>query len=238
VPETSTPNILLRRAERLRKLTGNSKIRAQSEIDQAELTASGILFDALIKPIEITVKDPAVLFVNAYTALFYGIYYTFFEVFHLVFPSMYGFNIGQTGVAFLSCLVGASIGVVIYFSYLHLYMIPDIRKNGSREQEHRLIPAIFGSFLLPTGLFLFSWTAKSSIHWIVPIIGVVIFPVGTFLILQSIFAYVPPSYPKYAASVFAGNDLLRSLLACGCILFAHPLFVFLGIGKGSLSSLD
>ena len=232
VPETSTPNILLRRAQRLRKLTGDSRLQAQSEIDQRHLTASGILVDALIKPIEITINDPAIFFVNIYTALFYGIYYTFFEVFPLVFPPMYGFNLGEIGLAFLACQVGATLGVLIYFSYLHWYMIPDNIKNGLRQQEHRLVPAIFGAFLLPTGLFLFGWTARPNIHWIVPIIGVVIFVVGTFLILQSIFVYVPLSYPKYAASLFAGNDLVRSSMACGSILYARPLFINLGVGKG------
>ena len=77
--ETSTPNILLRRAQRLRKLTGDNRLPAQSEIDQRHPTVSGILVDALIKPIEITIKDPAIFFVNMYTALFYGIYYTFFR---------------------------------------------------------------------------------------------------------------------------------------------------------------
>jgi len=232
LPETSTPNILLRRAQRLRKLTGDNRLQAQSELDHRHLTASGILVDALIKPVEITLKDPAIFFVNIYTALFYGIYYTFFEVFPLVFPPMYGFNLGEIGLAFLACQVGATLGVAIYFSYLTWYMIPDNIKNGLRQQEHRLVPAIFGSFLLPTGLFIFGWTARPDIHWIVPIIGVVIFVLGTFLILQSIFVYVPLSYPKYAASLFAGNDLVRSAMAAGSILYARPLFVNLGIGKG------
>jgi DHA1 family multidrug resistance protein-like MFS transporter len=232
VPETSTPKILLQRAKRLRKLTGNTKLQSQSEIDQRQLSVSQIAIDALIKPIEITIKDPAVFFVNIYTALFYGIYYTFFEVFPLVFPVSYGFNLGEIGVAFMACLVGASIGVAIYFAYLRYYMIPDNIKNGLREQEHRLVPALLGSLLLPTGLFIFAWTSKSSIHWIVPLIGVVIFVIGTFLILQSIFVYVPLSYPKYAASLFAGNDLVRSSMAAGSIVYARPLFVNLGVAKG------
>jgi DHA1 family multidrug resistance protein-like MFS transporter len=232
LPETLTATILLKRAKRLRKLTGDSRLQAQSEIDQRNMTASKVLVDALIKPIEITLKDPAIFFVNIYTALFYGIYYTFFEVFPLVFPPMYGFNLGEIGLAFLACQVGASFGLAIYFSYLHWYMIPDNLKNGLRQQEHRLVPAIFGSFLLPTGLFIFGWTANPQIHWIVCLIGVVIFVLGTFLILQSIFVWLPLSYPKYAASLFAGNDLVRSSVASGSILFARPLFVNLGIGKG------
>lgn len=55
---------------------------------------------------------------------------------------------------------------------------------------------------------------------------------GTFLILQSIFVYVPLSYPKHANSLFAGNDLVCSAMAAGSILYARPLFINLGIGKG------
>ncbi|KAK3626820.1 hypothetical protein LTR22_023024 [Elasticomyces elasticus] len=76
MPETSTSTILLRRARRLRQVTGESRLQSQSEIDQRQLSASGILVSALIKPIEITLKDPAVMFVNIYTALFYRIYYS------------------------------------------------------------------------------------------------------------------------------------------------------------------
>lgn len=76
MPETSAPNILLRRAERLRRLTGSQKLQSQSEIDQAHLTISGIAVEALIKPLEITVKDPAVLFVQIYSAILYAIYYS------------------------------------------------------------------------------------------------------------------------------------------------------------------
>lgn len=145
---------------------------------------------------------------------------------------MYSFNLGETGLAFLACQIGATFALLIYFAYLHFYMIPDNISHGLRAQEHRLVPAIVGSFLLPTGLFLFGWTANPKIHFIVPLIGVVIFVMGTFLILQSIFVYVPLSYPRYAASLFAGNDLVRSAMAAGSILYARPLFVNLGVGKG------
>lgn len=232
MPETSSANILLRRAQRLRDLTGDSRFQSQSEVDQRKLTASGILVSALIKPIEITLKDPAIFFVNMYTALFYGIYYTFFEVFPLIFPVQYNFNLGEIGLAFLSCQSGATIGLLAYFAYLHWYMIPDNLRHGLRQQEHRLVPAILGSFLIPIGLFVFAWTARASIHWVVALIGVVIFVVGTFFILQSIFVYLPLSYPVYAASLFAGNDLTRSSMACGSIMFARPLFLNVGIAKG------
>lgn len=68
-PETSTPTILRRRAQRLRKLTGRGDLRSQSEIQQANMNVSSIFVDAVIKPVEIMVKDPAVAFTNVYVSL-------------------------------------------------------------------------------------------------------------------------------------------------------------------------
>lgn len=76
LPETSTPTLLHQRARRLRKLIGSNHLKSQSEIVQAQLKPSAIIIDAIIKPIEITVKDPAILFVQVYTAIVYGIYYS------------------------------------------------------------------------------------------------------------------------------------------------------------------
>lgn len=232
MPETSSATILLRRARRLRALTGNPRLQSQSEIDQRHMTATQILSSALVRPVEIMLKDPSIFFVNLYTGYFYGVFYTFFEVFPLVFPVFYGFNLGQTGLTFLSCLVGVTIGLAAYFAYLQFYMVPDNIKNGFREQEHRLVPAIIGSFLLPIGLFIFAWTARSSIHWIVPLIGVAIFCIGHFWTMQSLFIYIPFSYPQYAASLFAGNSIWRSGIAGGAVVFARPLFINLGVDRG------
>ncbi|KAL6713226.1 hypothetical protein ACLMJK_009347 [Lecanora helva] len=232
MPETSTPNILLRRANRLRKLTGDSRLMAQSEIDQKGMKPSTVAVNALIKPFEITIKDPAIAFVNIYTAIVYGIYYSFFEVFPLVYPVMYHFSLGIVGVVFLCILVACLSGVAIYGAYQYFYLIPDIMKNGLRAQEHRLVPALIGCFGPPIGLFLFAWTANPSIHWIAPTIGITIYGATVFVVMQCIFVYVPLSYPQYAASLFAGNDFFRSALACGSIMFAKPLFGNLGVSKG------
>jgi MFS transporter, DHA1 family, multidrug resistance protein len=232
MPETSPQNILLRRAQRLRKLTGDSRLQSQSEIDQRNLKASEMLTTALIRPMEIMFKDPSIFFVNMYTGFFYGVFYTFFEVFPLVFPVMYGFSLSQTGLTFLSCLVGVGVALALYFAYLYFYMIPDNRKNGLREQEHRLVPAILGSFFITAGLFIFAWTSRSDVHWIAPLIGAGTFCIGHFFTMQSLFIYLPLSYPKYAASLFAGNSVWRSGIAVGSVAFARPLFLNLGVDKG------
>ncbi|KAL7927969.1 MFS general substrate transporter [Trichoderma austrokoningii] len=232
MPEISPDNILLHRTRRLRKLTGNAHLQSQSEINQRHISTYSIVKTVLIRPTEIMLKDPSILFIHVYTAYFYAILYTFFEVFPLVFTVIYVFNAGKTGLAFVSCLIGSTTVLLSYFAYLYFYMIPDNIKNGLRAQEHRLVPAIFGSVLLPVGMFLFAWTARESVHWIVCLIGVALFVCGEFIVMQSLFIYLPMSYPQYAASLFAGNSVLRSTLAGGAVLFARALFVNMGVARG------
>ncbi|PTB73033.1 MFS general substrate transporter [Trichoderma longibrachiatum ATCC 18648] len=136
------------------------------------------------------------------------------------------------GLVFLCILVSCIIGIVIYTAYIYFYMNPRIEKFGWPVQEDRLIPALPASFGPTIGLFLFAWTARASIHWIVPTIGITIYGATVFIVMQAIFVYIPLSYPRYAASLFAANDFFRSALACGSVLFAHPLFHNLGVGRG------
>lgn len=67
MPETSEDNILLRRAKRLRKLTGDEKYISQSELNERNMTARTIVQNALVKPFEINIKDPAILFTSVYS---------------------------------------------------------------------------------------------------------------------------------------------------------------------------
>jgi len=234
--ETSESNILLRRVQRLRKLTGNDRLRSQSEIDHDKLHFKHIMMDALIKPVQITMDDPSVAFTNLYSSLMYGIFYSFFEVFPLVYPVEYNLNLGQTGLIFLCVLVGCLLGLVAYVTYIYLIYEPRPEMHTRERLEDRVIPSLFAVFGPPIGLFLFGWTAENAmaknIPWIVPTIGVTIYAGTSFVIFQCIAFYVPGSYPAYAASLFAANDFSRSSVAAAAILFSRPMYVNLGIGKG------
>jgi len=232
LPETSAANILLRRAQRLRKLTGNPNLKSQSEIDQANLTARDVAIDALYRPFQLVFLDPSIAFTALYTALIYGIFYSFFEAFPLVYNTMYHFNLGELGLTFLSVSVGVVLALTWYWWYIYYRVEPSIRANGLGAPERRLIPALFVTWFVPAGLFIFGWTSRPDIHWIVSCIGIVITTIGIFLIIQCIFLYLPFVYPQYAASLFAGNDFFRSSLAAGAIHFSYPMFHNLGVDKG------
>lgn len=232
LPETSSSNILLRRAKRLRLRTGNSRFQAQSEIDQANLTSRDVAIDALVRPFQLMLMDPSIAFTAIYTAIIYGIFYSFFEAFPLVYEAMYHFNLGELGLTFLSVTVGVIISIAAYWYYVYNIVEREIRAHGLGAPERRLLPALIVSWFVPIGLFLFGWTANPSIHWIVSCIGIVITTIGIFLIIQCIFLYLPLSYPQYAASLFAGNDFLRSAVAAASIHFSYPMFHNMGVDRG------
>jgi DHA1 family multidrug resistance protein-like MFS transporter len=155
LPETSADNILLRRAQRLRKLTGRTDLKSESEIKQAQFSPRQIAFDALIKPWEINILDPAMLFTTIYTALVYGLYYSFFESFPLVYIGVYGFSLGQLGLTFLAVLIGLIVGVVMYCGYFYYMGDPQMAKMETVPPEARLWPGLIATFFIPAGLFIF-----------------------------------------------------------------------------------
>lgn len=120
-----------------------------------------------------------------------GIYYSFFEAFPLVYIGIYGFNIGELSVVYTAIVVGVVVGIIAYCSYVYFYLEPDIKKNGLRAQEHRLVPALFAVTLMPAGMFWFGWTSKSDIHWMVSIIGNTFYATGAFVL----YVLQPPKSP-------------------------------------------
>jgi MFS transporter, DHA1 family, multidrug resistance protein len=163
-PETSADAILLRRARRLRKLTGRVQLKSESEINIHKMTARQIAFEALIKPWEINVLDPAVLFTTLYMALIYGIYYSFFESFPLVYAEKYGFNLGETGLVFLVVLVALGLSIPAHAAYFWFYAEERMKSQPHfGSPESRLVPGLIGSIIMPIGLFIYG---KPGLQWV------------------------------------------------------------------------
>lgn len=80
VPETSGQTILYYKAKRMREETGNQALMSEAELKQKELDVRAMLWNSLIKPWEMNLKDPALFFTTMYLGLAYGVFYMFFEV--------------------------------------------------------------------------------------------------------------------------------------------------------------
>ncbi|KAI9814407.1 MAG: hypothetical protein M1827_003263 [Pycnora praestabilis] len=233
LPETSSTNILYRRARRLRKMTGNQTLKCEPEIAAESMTGKDIAMMTLVRPFTLNFTEPIVFLLNLYIALIYGLLYIWFESFPVVFESIYHFNLGEEGLAFLGILIGAFVVIPPFFYYLWKVQEPQFNDNGELKPEKRLPPAMVGAFFIPVCLFWFGWSSRESIHWIMPIIGSGFFSIGTFLLFNSVLNYLPDAYPEYAASVLAGNDFMRSSFGAAFPLFATGMYHNLGVGWAS-----
>jgi DHA1 family multidrug resistance protein-like MFS transporter len=151
----------------------------------------------------------------------YAVFYLWFESFPLVFIDIYHFKGGVSGLPFLGIVVGALVSYICYVFYIIFYLGPKFaRLNFNVPPEEYLRLSCIAGVFIPISLFMFGWSARPSVHWIVPIIGAGLYMPGIYLLFQSAIVYLPISYPKYAASIFAGNDLFRSSIAAAfpCVL--------------------
>ncbi|KAF7367534.1 MFS general substrate transporter [Mycena sanguinolenta] len=237
LPETYGPTILLlRRAQRLRKLTGNPELRTAAEREEESKSASSVMYESLVRPF-VLAKEPALAFANIYLGFVYAIFYLWFEAFPIAFNEIHHFNEGVSGLPFLSFIVSGGLTYTVYCIYQKYHIAPRYARaaaaNTDVAPEIRLEIGLMASIFIPTSVLIFGFTSKPSIHWIVPIIGAALYLPGIFLNFQSILMYITSAYPAYAASVLAGNDFFRSAIASVFPLFGRRFFTNLGLGPGS-----
>ncbi|MCJ1324732.1 hypothetical protein MMC10_001394 [Thelotrema lepadinum] len=232
LPETSSANILYRRSRRLRFLTSNEKLTSEPELAAAQMTGREVAMIAFVRPFTLNFTEPMVFLLNLYIGLVYGLLYVWFESFPIVFTDIYGFSLSMEGVSFVGILIGAFVAIPPFFWYLHKYIEPEFNENGEIMPEKRLLAACVGSFFVPICLFWFGWSAGNT-HWIMPIIGSAFFSVAALILFNCVLNYLGDAYPDYAASVLAGNDLLRSGFGAGFPLFANAMYENLGVDWAS-----
>lgn len=231
LPESYDKAILYRKASRLRAITGNQNIVSEAELEQRRMTKREMAIDILWRPIEITLMEPVVFLINIYIALIYSIMYLWFEAFPIVFLETYNFTLVESGVTYVSVMIGILFGAVIYIPIIWKHFTTPLKKNENVYPEVFIPPAIIGSLLMPAGIFIFGWSASKNTFWIGPLIGAGIFASGAFIIFQTLFNYLGMSFVRYMASVFASNDLMRSVIAGVFPIFGRSLFLNLKTSK-------
>ncbi|PPQ80578.1 hypothetical protein CVT25_001612 [Psilocybe cyanescens] len=230
-PETNAETILLRRARRIRARTGIQELSSESEVRQAHLQFSTILVESLLRPFQL-MTEPVILYLDLYIALGYAIFYLWFEAFPVVYVDIYHFGLGASALPFLGLLITACLTGICYLLYNKYIIEATFLRTGTIIPESRLTIALFAAPFGPIALFIFGWTARADIPWIAPTIGAALFLPGLFLIFQGAVVYMPMSYPRYAASILAGNGLFRAVLGGAFPLFGRSLYTSIGVGGG------
>lgn len=143
------------------------------------------------RPLHMLVTEPIVIAWSLYIGFSFAVLYSFFAAFPLVYATVYGFDIQQVGLTFISIAIGSLLGsLTIILVDRYTYQPLHVRSksaggSGSVLPEHRLYAAMIGSFGLPIGLFWFAWTATKSVHWISSVAAAVPFAWGNFCVFVS-----------------------------------------------------
>ncbi|KAI0105878.1 caffeine resistance protein [Daldinia grandis] len=229
--ESYGPLILRRRAQRLRKETGESRYHTQGEIVDGDRSAVAILVRALSRPVRLLLFHPIIQVSAVLSGFNYGILYVVLSTFSALFTSQYGQSVEISGLHYIACSLGelaaSQVGAPL-MDYMYK-KLPAHKQNP----ESRM-PLMFPSTIITwVGALIYGWAAAYRLHWIVVDIGVFVMLFGMQLGGLPITAYVIDTYGEHTSSAMAAQQFLKSLMAFLFPLFAPSMYAALGYGWGN-----
>ncbi|MCJ1432423.1 hypothetical protein MMC27_001779 [Xylographa pallens] len=231
--ETFVPKILVKKARKLRLITGNQAWHTKWETP--DRTPTNVLKVALVRPFVLLGTQPIIQVLSLYMAYLFGVMYLVLTSLPALWTDIYHESISIGSLNYISLGVGYLIGMQ---STAHLNdaiynRLKNKNENKLGQPEFRLPLMIPGGILLPLGLLWYGWSAQAQLHWIMPNIGMAIFGMGVKIGTQCTQAYGVDAYTLYAASASAAGTFLRSLFGFGFPLFAPYMYASLGYGWGN-----
>ncbi|KAL4894554.1 major facilitator superfamily domain-containing protein [Aspergillus ambiguus] len=228
--ETYAPVLLQRRCKRLRKSSQNFDLYTEHD----SISLAQLLRMSMTRPFKLLGTQPVVQVWSIYCAFLWGILYLLVATFPDVWTTIYGESISIGSLNYISLFIGMGVASQAGTRLADKYYRKLCAQNGGRGlPEYRLPVLIIGAILVPIGLFWYGWSARASIHWIMPNIGAAIYSAGTLVEVLCVTGYIIDTYQKYAASAMAAIIVLRSILAVVLPLAAPSLYQNLGFDWGN-----
>lgn len=163
--ETYAPVLLQRRCKRLRKITNNPNL--YTEHDNVSLLE--LLRTSAIRPFKLLGTQPIVQVWSLYCAYIWGILYLIIATFPTVWRDIYGESISTGSLNYISQFVGMGLASQLGTRLADKYYLKRCARNGGQSlPEFRLPVLTLGACIVPIGLFIYGWSARRSVHWIVP----------------------------------------------------------------------
>ncbi|KII93524.1 hypothetical protein PLICRDRAFT_395433 [Plicaturopsis crispa FD-325 SS-3] len=224
IPESYAPVLLKRKAEALRKETGDESYRTLAELEHIGLAED--LKIALTRPFALLFGEAIVFFMSIYLTFVYSLLYLMFFAFPIAFAEIRGFGGGITGTTFVSLIIG--IGIAMSLLPLQEKVYRKATKNGTFP-EARLYTMMIGAFVLPVSLLIFAFTgAYAHVNFMGPCVGGALFGFAMILLYVSANSYIVDSYSQFAASAIAAKTFLRSEVGASVPLFVEQMFHHMG----------
>ncbi|QRV87327.1 major facilitator superfamily transporter [Ceratobasidium sp. AG-Ba] len=219
MPETLSPVLLRRRAQRLREKTGDMTLKTESELHHVSLAEKVKI--SLTRPLILLVTEPLLICMSGYLTFIYSLLYLFFFAYPIVLIPK-GLNAGEIGLTFIGVMAGIFIAMLLLPVQEKAYL--KVCSQRGVVPEARLPFMMFGSVLLPFSLFIFAWTSLPHVHWIGPTIAGVPFGAAMVTVYISANSYIIDTYQRYTASAVAAKTFLRSIVGATVPLWVNQMY--------------
>lgn len=232
--ETYEPLILRRRAERIRRETGDGRYYTVDERIHADKSAVRVLGRALTRPLRLLAFHPIIQISSIVAAFYYGILYIVLSTFSDLWIKRYHQSVEISGLHYIAIALGEIVGAQLCGKLMDvLYHRLKARANGEHIPELRIPSVLPGAFIGCLGLFLYGWAAQYGLHWAIVDTGAFITMLGLQVTGMPLQAYIMETYPEHTSSAGAASQFLRSLTAFLFPLFAPTMYEVLGYGWGN-----
>ncbi|CCF53347.1 hypothetical protein NDA11_003017 [Ustilago hordei] len=233
--ESYPPVLLKQKAKRSRKETGRNDMLAPGESLREDGTLAPVPWSEILcvhigRPFRMLLTEAPLMYATLWTSFCYAVIFIFFEAYPVVFNGTYGFNAGEVGLAFLAIGSGIAISTPIIGYFNKRSIAARVAAGGKPVPESRLPQVALSAPLFAIGFFWFGWTARPSIHYMVPILAGLPIGISLMLAFNSLAAYAAECYHIYTASALAAMAFSRCLFAIFVPLFGRQMFEGLGTG--------
>ncbi|KAH7090532.1 putative MFS multidrug transporter [Paraphoma chrysanthemicola] len=229
--ESNHPSILERKTRRLRKELGRNDLRSQLEL---QLPPREVLARSLMRPMKFLCKSPIIFIIAMYISTIYGILYLMLTTIPDVFQTIYDFEIQYTGLVYIGLGLGLFIsnGLILVTNDKMVVRLRE-KNGGIFEPEMRLGDCIYYTPFMPLSLFIYGWTTRASVHWIVPCLALILFGISLSGVFVPCQTYAVDAFPETAASAVSALVVTRSAFGAFLPLVGPAVYDSLGLGMGN-----
>ncbi|TGJ85849.1 hypothetical protein E0Z10_g2925 [Xylaria hypoxylon] len=230
--ETYKVAVLRKRAARLRKETGNPKLRTVFDLDDGKSNAHKI-WECAVRPAIVLSGSSVLQVLSLHGAVSFSYYYVFSTTLPEILQQLYGLSAAASGLAFISFSFGSTISVVIMNLLLDkIYIKLRDQHKGVGAPEFRLPIVIVGAFSLPLTVAAYGWVSQMRLPLPVLLFAVGMLGTALMFVCLPLNAYVIDAFGLYAASGMTALIVARCLMSTVLPLATDPLVTRFGWGLG------